>query len=352
MKIKSTLLPLLISSMAFAQIPNGYYDGTNNLTGYQLKTKLHQIISGHRDLGYNGLWETYKTADIDKHYENDGTIMDIYSEKPSGKDPYTFRIGRDQCGTYRNEGDCYNREHIIPQSLFNKKSPMRNDAHFVVPTDGKVNGLRGTYPFGEVSKPKETTKNGSKIGNNTTKGYSGVVFEPIDEFKGDVARMILYFATRYQDQIPRFDTGDMFNGTKDQSLAKWQLDVLLKWHNQDPVSQREIDRNNAVYSRQNNRNPYIDHPEFANIVWNYTPLSTKDIATSNTKISIAPNPVKDNKIFISNIKEGELVKIFNTSGRLVQQGKAGEKGLLHLQNLPKGVYWVSVHSQNIKLIIQ
>ncbi len=79
--------------------------------------------------------------------------MDIYSENSEGEDPYKFKIGKSQCGKCINEGDCYSREHIIPQSCFGKKSPMKNDAHFVIPTDGAVNKLRGNLPFGEILKP-------------------------------------------------------------------------------------------------------------------------------------------------------------------------------------------------------
>lgn len=271
MKRKLSILALLVGVFLYAQVPMGYYDGTAGLTGYQLKSKLSEIISkNYKDNGYSGLWETFKTSDLDKYYEKDETILDIYSENPFSTDAYNFKVGVDQCGAYKKEGDCYNREHIVPQSVFSKKSPMRNDAHFVLPTDGEVNNRRGTLPFGEVSNAIYTSKNGSKIGTNTTLGYAGQVFEPIDEFKGDIARTILYFATRYENQIPSFSITEILDGTSTQSITKWQLDVLLKWHNQDPVSQRERDRNEAIYKRQNNRNPYIDNPEWANIVWNYT----------------------------------------------------------------------------------
>lgn len=96
MRVRFTILPLFISAMAFAQAPSGYYDGTEGLRGYALKTKLSEIITKeHKDLGYDGLWTTYRTADIDKYYENDGSLLDIYSENPSGIDPYIYKIGID-----------------------------------------------------------------------------------------------------------------------------------------------------------------------------------------------------------------------------------------------------------------
>lgn len=258
----------LMGTATFSQIPNGYYEGTSNLKKAELKTKLSEIITnGHRDRGYRALWKAYRTTDIDWYYENDGTILDIYSENPSGKDPYNYTVGTSQCGNYTKEGDCYNREHIIPQSFFYKASPMVSDIHFIRATDGKVNAIRSNYPFGNVGNVSNLSRNGSKLGLSASEGFSGVVFEPIDEFKGDVARMIFYFVTRYEKQIPSFKSGNMFNGTTYPSIEPWELDVLLKWNAQDPVSQTEIDRNNASYEFQGNRNPYIDVPEFVQLVW-------------------------------------------------------------------------------------
>lgn len=144
-KIYSYLL-LLFFTVSFAQIPSGYYS-TATGTGYTLKTQLYNIIKGHTDNGYAGLYTTYQTSDVDNFYENDGTVLDMYSENPSGTDPYNYTTGSTQrCGSYSVEGDCYNREHIIPQSVFNEQSPMVADAHFITPTDGKVNGIRSNYP--------------------------------------------------------------------------------------------------------------------------------------------------------------------------------------------------------------
>ncbi|SDI11774.1 Por secretion system C-terminal sorting domain-containing protein [Chryseobacterium taeanense] len=265
---KSLFILALASIMANAQTPSGYYNSANGLSGSALKTALSTIISnGHQDKGYNGLWTGYKTTDIDKNYENDGSILDIYSEKPTGSDPYKYTPGTNQCGTYSVEGNCYNREHIVPQSLFNQASPMVSDIHFIRATDGKVNGMRSNYPFGKVGTATFTSKNGSKLGNSVSSGYSGTVFEPIDEFKGDVARMIFYFVTRYQSKLSTFSSGNMLGGSTFPGLQTWELNVLLAWHNQDPVSQAEINRNNASYTFQGNRNPFIDNPNYVNLIW-------------------------------------------------------------------------------------
>jgi len=297
--MKKLLLLLLLTSISvYSQIPAGYYD-TATGSGYTLKTQLYNIILGHIDNGYTpGLWDTYQTSDRDIYYENDNTILDMYSENPVGIDPYTYTYSTDQCGTYANEGDCYNREHIIPQSVFNSLSPMRNDAHFVTPSDGKVNGLRSAFPHGVVGTATTTTLNGSKLGSalnsGYSAGYSGTVFEPIDEFKGDIARMYFYFATRYENVITSWGTTfDMFDGTSDKVFSEPFLTILMTWHTNDPVSTREIDRNNAIYARQNNRNPFIDHPEYVAQIWSTTPDTQAPTAPTNLIASNITNTTVD-----------------------------------------------------------
>ena len=284
MKLKFLFTTLLFSLISFAQIPSGYYD-TATGTGYTLKTNLYNIIKDHIDNGYDGLYTTYQTSDRDYFYENDGTVLDMYSENPVSLDPYNYSSGTaERCGNYSVEGDCYNREHIIPQSVFNEDSPMKNDAHSVTPTDGKVNGYRAAFPHGIVASASLTTKNGSKLGSSGVVGYSGTVFEPIDEFKGDIARMYLYFATRYQNTVAGYNF-DMFNNTSDQVFTTAFLDMLLTWHAQDPVNAREIARNDAIYLRQNNRNPYIDHPEYVQAIWNPTPDTQSPTAATSLAVT-------------------------------------------------------------------
>ena len=284
MKLKLLLLLLLCSLFAFAQIPSGYYS-TATSNGYTLKTQLYNIIKGHTDQGYAGLYVTYETSDIDSFYENDGTVLDMYSENPTSIDPYNYSISSAQrCGTYSKEGDCYNREHIIPQSVFAENFPMKSDAHSVTPTDGQVNNLRSNYPHGTVATVITTSLNGSKMGTSGIAGYSGSIFEPLDEFKGDIARMYFYFATRYENTVAGY-TFAMFNGTTDQVFTTAFLTMLLTWHAQDPVNAREISRNNAIYARQNNRNPYIDRPEFVQAVWNPVPDTQIPTAAANLAVT-------------------------------------------------------------------
>ncbi|MBF4484499.1 endonuclease [Flavobacterium sp. CSZ] len=303
MKKNYFLILLMFTAVGFSQIPAGYYN-TATGTGYTLKTQLYNLIKGHTDNGYAGLYTTYQTSDVDNFYENDGTVLDMYSENPSGTDPYNYSTGSTQrCGNYSVEGDCYNREHIIPQSVFNEQSPMVADAHFITPTDGKVNGIRSNYPHGIVNSATYTSQNGSKLGSSAVSGYSGTVFEPVNEFKGDIARMYFYFATRYENTVAGYSYV-MFDGSSNKVFTTAFLNVLLAWNAQDPVSAREIARNNAIYGRQNNRNPYIDHPEYVNQIWGGTssgdtqaptaPTNLASTATTATSVSVSWNASTDN----------------------------------------------------------
>lgn len=266
---------LLSCLLACTQAPTNYYNNAGGKSGYELKTALKQIITnGHNPQSYSSLLNLYQTSDNDDHYDSNQsfTILDIYSENPSGADPYNYTFNQN-CGNVGVEGTCYNREHIFPQSRFNSQEPMRSDAHHVVPTDGQVNAQRGSFPFGETANPTYISQNGSKKGPSVSPGYAGTVFEPIDEFKGDIARKLLYFATRYEDfhNDSTWDNPDLQNdprdGTQGQWYEDWYIDLLLKWHTQDPVSPREIERNNEVFNHQNNRNPFIDVPEYVAMIW-------------------------------------------------------------------------------------
>lgn len=272
---KFSILLLLVGLSAHAQIPTGYYSSATG-TGYTLKTQLHNIIDNHNNQGYGGLWNFYFNYGLDNYYENDGTILDIYSENPSGADPYNYTKGSDQCGSSGSnvEGDCYNREHTFPRSWFGgDNEPMNSDVHHVFASDKRVNSERGSNPYGEVGSTSWTSQNGSKSGSaRSGLGYSGAVFEPIDEFKGDVARAHFYMATRYEDLISGWQNlgsaNNVLDGSSDQVFDQWVIDMLIQWHNDDPVSQYEIDRNdNAYYNHQGNRNPFIDHPEWVACIW-------------------------------------------------------------------------------------
>ena len=261
-KISSLVCSFLFAVLIYGQEPTGYYNNAQGLSGAELKTALYTIIKGHTPRTYSNLWTDFQSTDK----KDNGKVWDMYSDVPGGTPAYEWTFGSDQCGNYNGEGSCYNREHSFPQSWFNKASPMVTDVFHIYPTDGYVNGKRGNYPFGEVTNPSWTSTNGSKLGANSTPGYSGTVFEPIDEYKGDFARTYFYMATRYENVISNWNSA-VLDGSKYPVYTAWHLEMLIQWHEQDPISQKEINRNNAVYAIQHNRNPYIDHPEYIAAVW-------------------------------------------------------------------------------------
>lgn len=247
---------LLVTSSLWAQIPSGYYDGAEGKTGQELRAALHEIIKGHHSVGYGGLLDAYPYTD----HDGNGHVWDIYSSCT-----FTYGVTSQECGSYKKEGDCWNREHSWPQSWFNEQSTPRCDLFHVYPTDGKVNGIRSNFPYAIVKNPTYTSSNGSKLGTSITSGYSGTAFEPIDEYKGDIARSFFYMSTRYYNEDSGWTSSEMTNKCE---IKSWAMTMLLDWHKQDPVSQKEIDRNNVIYaSYQHNRNPFIDHPEYAEMIW-------------------------------------------------------------------------------------
>lgn len=253
---------------------DAYYADAAGFTGYALKTALHNIIKNHSAQGYSALWTFYSTHELDNYYEQDGSILDIYSENPSGADAYQYAATVNQCGSYNSEADCYNREHSFPRSWFGGAvEPMNSDVHHIFATDGFVNSKRSSFPYGKVGTASYISTNGSKLGTALSgSGYSGTVFEPIDEFKGDIARAYFYMATRYQDRLANWqgnssEANAALNGTTTQVFESWLLQLLKQWHEQDPVSQKERDRNDAAYQYQGNRNPFVDYPQFVSAIW-------------------------------------------------------------------------------------
>ncbi len=355
MKNISTLLLLFLFTIGFAQIPSGYYN-TATGTGYALKTQLFNIIKVSTDRGYSGLYTTYLTSDKDFYYENNGTMLDVYSENPTGPEcEFTYGTGQDDGTLGNNECERYNREHLVPQSVFSAATPMYSDAHFVLPADKHVNGQRGDLPFGKVNTANWTSTNGSKRGTNLNSGYSagysGVVFEPIDEFKGDIARSILYFATRYEDLVAGYSYV-MFNGTSDQVFAQPFLNILLTWNILDPVSSREIARNNAIgtNARQRNRNPFIDNNSYVTSIWG-APLGVSSFEVLNS-VRIFPNPTDTNSVTISSATSLDVIQLISVNGQIIQEIK---NPILHennyiLDHLTAGFYFIKISSEEASII--
>ena len=271
---------LIIPLLASAQIPAGYYNTATGLTGQSLRVALRNIVRPHTMLSYTpGLWNAYATTDV----KPNGKLWDVYSDIPGGTPAYEYVIGPtssggNQCGstTPSAEGGCYNREHTWPQSKFASDTPMQNDLFIVYPTDNYVNTNRGDLPYGKVGTPSHTFTNGSKLGNNVYTGApTGNCYEPLDSFKGDLARNYFYIATCYWGaDSTSFISWEMATGL---TFKPWAIQMLLEWHHNDPVSQKEINRNNAVYPLQNNRNPFIDHPEYADCIWGTCTTGIEDV---------------------------------------------------------------------------
>lgn len=257
------LLSLVLSAnlAIYAAIPSGYYSAADNKKGAALLSALHGCIDGHTTLSYSSLENYYDDTDLTA----EGYIWDMYST-------CKFTIN-DDGGSQKRICDVWNKEHSIPQSWFGEASPMKSDLFHVYPTDARVNNYRSNMPYGETSN-RSYIDGDSKalgyIGSSNFSGYSGKVFEPVDQYKGDFARTYFYMVARYLDKnFNKSDNGTVVftysGGTT--GLTTYATNLFLKWHRQDPVSQKEIDRNDAVYKHQKNRNPFIDYPYLAEYIW-------------------------------------------------------------------------------------
>jgi len=280
-KLFFTAWLLALAATSWAQGPNNsgeYYKAADGKKGAELKTALCGVIydrneGGSLDNAYKALWTHFRTTDA----LSNGKVWDMYSNLRE------MEFGTDQAGNYKKEGDVYNREHSMPNSWFGGKvMPMYTDLYHMYPTDGYVNSKRSNHPFGETNgESYKSANNFSKLGKCTFEGYDGTVFEPNDEYKGDFARTYFYMVTCYEEKIVDWYTNygvngsgetqkavlATFDGNKYPGLSEWQLKMLMKWAKNDPVSEKETNRNNAVYDIQNNRNPFIDYPGLEEYIW-------------------------------------------------------------------------------------
>lgn len=270
-----TAVSLLCLSLAigFAQGPNGsntYYQAANGKKGAALKTALHNKIKiSSAGWSYDGLKTAYKTTDT----RSDGKLRDWYSNATS------YEPGSNCASSYKEEGDGYNREHLVPQSWFSKSAPMVSDIWHVVPSDAKINGERGDKPLGEVGTSYSQSKNGYSKWGTVKSGLvykdgnpinSLPVFEPNDEVKGDIARAYFYMVTCYENKISNWNSSAnasyVFDGNTYPGLTQWCLDMMMRWSELDPVDDIEIARNNKIAEKQN-RNPFIDYPGLEDYIW-------------------------------------------------------------------------------------
>ena len=274
-----SIIVLLLAGFAaaWAQGPNNtghYYRPAHGKSGAELKTTMHTIIHNPKVVGYDGLKSAYVLTDV----RPDGYLRDWYSNATQ------FVPGSDYSSGQKEEGLGYNREHLLPQSWFGKKTdPMYSDIMHVVPTDAKLNSIRNDNPLADVadqaSQVSESKNGYSRWGAphkdlGVPEGLTKV-FEPNDELKGDIARIYFYMITCYEDTLHSWPWRQsrtatyVFDeeGTAYEPLQQWVMDMFMRWSEQDPVDSMELARNEAVFLVQGNRNPYVDYPGLEQYVW-------------------------------------------------------------------------------------
>lgn len=309
MKIQIKFLALavvgLMTTSALAEAPAGYYNGLSGLKDAELKTAVSKLArnftsSGNYGTIYTNLKYTFQKTDL---YPNSKRWWDMYSDQ-------TF---------YAPSFSGLNREHSFPKSWWGGDTdiPPYVDLNHLYPSEIKANSAKLHYPLGEVG-PNPNFDNGvSKVGYPVAGQGGGAkyVFEPADEYKGDFARTYFYMATIYQDLTWKHTY--MVSSNTYPTLNTWSINLLLRWHRQDPVSEKETRRNDAVYSVQNNRNPFIDHPELAEYIWGnkkglpYNPGSTEPVGDP-----VLTTPVQDMTLDFGRVALGK-----SATARLLFKGE-------------------------------
>ena len=294
-------------------------------------------------MSYAGLWTAFQSTDK----RADGKVWDMYSNAT-----FTFGSDQDKGSGGTSEGQFYNREHSFPKSWFNDASPMYSDLFHLYPTDKLVNNKRSNNAYGEVGSVKWTSVNGSKLGTSKSgSGYSGTVFEPIDEYKGDFARTYFYMVTCYEDKISSWSSPHLANN-KYPGLTSWSITMLLKWSAQDPVSKKETDRNNAVEKYQKNRNPFIDYPELAEYIWGDKMTQTwrssvSSVESESVEFSIYLDGSQD-FINIETEEPALSYAIYSINGQTLQTGNINNNidNQVSISDLNNGVYIIKVQSES------
>ena len=252
----SSIFLLLLVVCATAQ--KEYYTSVDGIKGGEpLKTALHNLIKNHRQISYGSgtgsTWGAFYTTDA--VVENgQRRVLDMYSSEKR---------------YFGNKGDAVsgmNIEHSVAKSWWGgTKNNAYCDIHHLNPSDETANSKKNNYPLGELTSV--SWNNGvAFVGKANIDGKSENAYEPCDEYKGDFARVFMYMFTCYQDLTWKY-TWMNYEKSAYPTLKPWAVELLLKWHEQDPVSEKEVNRNNAVYAVQGNRNPFVDYPQLADYVW-------------------------------------------------------------------------------------
>lgn len=251
----TALAAVCIVAAASAQAPASYYRSASGKKDAELKTALHKLLYNHTEVSsYTALPSYFRRTDVyPPQNERYGEWWDMYGNIPL---------------YVRNGFSGLNREHSLPKSWWggSTDTPAYVDLNHLYPSEMSANMAKSNYPLGEVQTPlfnNGVTQVGYAVAGQG--GGAAQVFEPDDEYKGDFARTYFYMATCYQNLQWKY-TYMMSNNTY-PTLNSWSVNLLLQWHRDDPVSQKEIDRNNEIYLIQSNRNPFIDYPELAEYIW-------------------------------------------------------------------------------------
>ena len=279
---EDSTIGIIISLNGSGKFGDSYDATTFNLYDSQLKSALTQLVSGHTSLGYT--------------LARDKMFMEIDNKKVNGQGATEntlecVYIGRLAVG-YIDRTDAqnnynFNTEHTWPQSNFNESEPMRSDLYHLYPTDNPANGVRSNYPFGNVVSNITWESAGSKLGTNSN---GETVFEPRDLHKGNVSRSMFYFITRYPTNY-----GGFFTQT--------QEDVFREWNKLDTVNVIESARNDAIAALQLKRNPFIDHPEFADRIYSFV---TSNVRPTSPALEVLPIKINFDTTLVGNYSSHEI----------------------------------------------
>ena len=309
-----------------AQIPAGYYDGTEGLYGAQLKAVLHNIIDNHDEPSYNDLRD-FILKESDEDPQNPNNVILLYTGRSQAK------------STFGGNSNEWNREHTWAKSHgdFGNDPPCGTDAHMIRPTDVSVNSDRGNKDFDE---------GGTQHSEATGCYYTSTTWEPRDAVKGDVARMILYMDVRYEGDNGELDLTAVDAVSTSPAPEHGRLSTLLEWNEQDPPDAFEINRNNVVYSYQDNRNPFIDHPEFVNEIWG----ANAGLSENKPKLDAGfyPNPVRSAiNISLNTTSSDVKLSIYNAMGAeiMVRSLDGNMRSTIDCSNLPSGLYILRLYDE-------
>ncbi len=336
---RAALLVYLFSGLVFGQIPTDYYFNAAGKQGPFLVNALHNIIKDHHVISAASLTAAIKKTDA----KSNGKVWDLYGYVPVGPQNYEYTFGTTACGTPTVESDCYALEYIWPKIWFNNDPVASTDLHNIFPVDGYVKSKRGTLPFGTALTASYTSLNWSKMGTCGDNGYTGNVFEPNNDVKGDIARTFFYMAIRY---IYEDQSWGSSAATAQSGILPWQLSVLLSWNHYDPVSAKEVARNDSIYYMfQNNRNPFIDHPQFADSIWTAY-IGMEELSDVKENYAVFPNPSTKGVAQVAGLHKGDQVEVNNALGeRVFVQNAESEFVELDLSSKPRGVYVVIIKTK-------